>query len=77
MLKIKSDKIIIGNELFNGYIYVENGKIVDVTNENKNGYEIVDYTGFYVSAGFIDIHTHGAGGYAFMNSTVEDVVNGC
>ncbi|MBR5439486.1 MAG: N-acetylglucosamine-6-phosphate deacetylase [Clostridia bacterium] len=77
MLKIKSDKIIIGNELFDGYVYVENGKIVDVTTQNKDDYELVDYTGSYVSAGFIDIHTHGAGGYAFMNSTVEDVVNGC
>ena len=77
MLKIKSDKIIIGNELFDGYVYVKDGKIVDVTSEDKNGYELVDYTGSYVSAGFIDIHTHGAGGYAFMNSTIEDVVNGC
>lgn len=77
MLKIKSNKIIIGNELFDGYVYVKDGKIVDVTKEDKNGYELVDYTGSYVSAGFIDIHTHGAGGYAFMNSTVEDVVNGC
>ncbi len=77
MLKIKSDKIIIGNELFSGYVYVENAKIVDVTSEDKNGCELVDYTGSYVSAGFIDIHTHGAGGYAFMNSTVIDVVNGC
>lgn len=77
MLKIKSDKIIIGNELFDGYVYVENGKIVDVSTQNKDANEFVDYTGFYVSAGFIDIHTHGAGGYAFMNSTVSDVVNGC
>ena len=77
MLKIKSDKIIIGNELFDGYVYVKDGKIVDVTKEDKSGYELVDYTGSYVSAGFIDIHTHGAGGYAFMNSTIEDVVNGC
>ncbi len=77
MLKIKSDKIIIGNSLYNGNIYVENGKIVDVTDKELDCSECVDYTGKYVSAGFIDMHTHGAGGYAFMNSTVDDVVNGC
>ena len=33
-------------------------------------------TGYYVSPGFIDIHTHGGGGYRFEGST-EEIVNGC
>lgn len=33
--------------------------------------EIIDAQGDYVSAGFIDIHTHGAGGADFMDGTVE------
>ncbi len=77
MIKIKSDKIIIGETLFDGYVYALNGKIFDVTKENRPCEESYDCTGKYVSAGFIDIHTHGAGGYAFMNSSVEDVINGC
>ena len=76
MIKIKSDKIIVDERLFDGYVYVENGKIVEVTRQDKPCDEY-DYMGKYVSAGFIDMHTHGAGGYAFMNSTVEDVVKGC
>ena len=32
---------------------------------------IVDAKGNYVSAGFIDIHTHGGGGHDFMDATVE------
>ena len=77
MIKIKSDKIIVGDSLFDGYVYALNGKITEITKEDKPCEKSYDYTGKYVSAGFIDMHTHGAGGYAFMNSTVEDVINGC
>ena len=77
MIKIKSDKIIIDESLFDGYVYAMNGKIVEVSKEDKPCEESYDFTGKYVSAGFIDMHTHGAGGYAFMNSGVEDVVKGC
>lgn len=76
MMRIKSDKIIVGEKLFDGYVYVEDGKIIEVTKQVKPADESYDYTGKYVSAGFIDMHTHGAGGYAFMNSTVDDVIAG-
>ena len=77
MIRIKSDKIIVGESLFDGYLYAENGKIVELSKEEKPCAESYDFTGKYVSPGFIDMHTHGAGGYAFMNSTVEDVIAGC
>lgn len=77
MIRIKSDKIIVNEKLFDGYVYVTNGKITEVTKQEKNVEKEYDFTGKYVSAGFIDMHTHGAGGYAFMNSTVDDVVKGC
>ena len=34
-------------------------------------YTFIDAGGNYVSAGFVDIHTHGAGGFDFMDNTVE------
>jgi N-acetylglucosamine-6-phosphate deacetylase len=77
MIKIKSDKIIVGESLFDGYIYIENGVICEVSKADKSTDESYDFTGKYVSAGFIDMHTHGAGGHAFMNSNVEDVIEGC
>lgn len=77
MIKIKSDKIIVGETLFDGYMYVLNGKISEISKADKPCEESYDFTGKYVSAGFIDIHTHGAGGHAFMNSSVEDVIKGC
>ena len=77
MIKIKSDKIIIEKQLFDGYLYIENDKIVEVSKEDKPCDEFYDYTGKYVSPGFIEIHTHGAGGYCFINSCSEDMIKGC
>ena len=77
MVKIKSDKIILGESLFDGYLYIEDGKVKAVAPQNIPCEESYDYTGSYVSPGFIDLHTHGAGGHAFMNSTPEDVIAGC
>lgn len=77
MIQIKSDKIIVGESLFDGYVYVENGKIAEISAVDRPADERYDFTGKYVSAGFIDMHTHGAGGHAFMNSEVSDVIEGC
>ncbi len=77
MIKIKSDKIIVDDRLFDGYLYATNGEIIEISTKDIPTDESYDFTGKYVSAGFIDMHTHGAGGYAFMNSTVEDVIKGC
>ncbi len=77
MIKIKSDKIIVGEDLFDGYLYLEDGKIKEVTANDCPCEESYDFTGDFVSPGFIDLHTHGAGGFAFMKSTPEDVIAGC
>lgn len=76
MKRIRSDRIIIGDNLFDGYVYFESGRITAVTSDDIAECETIDHTGYYVSAGFIDIHTHGGGGYPF-EGTVDDVVNGC
>ena len=77
MLKIKSDKIILGDKIIDGYVYVEDGKILSVSENELETEESYDFSGKYVAPGFIDIHTHGAGGFAFMNSTAQDVIDGC
>lgn len=77
MIKIKSKRIILAYGLFDGYIYVENGKIVDVSALDKPCDEEYDFQDSYISPGLIDIHTHGAGGYPFINNTVHDVVQAC
>lgn len=76
MIEIKSNKIITPDGLFDGYVYINGEKIDCVTAKRKAANEKYDFTDFFVSAGFIDMHTHGGGGFPFVNGTEEDVVRG-
>lgn len=76
MKRIKSDKIILTDRIFDGYVYFEGGRITEVTDKEYPVSDTYDMTGYYVSAGFIDIHTHGGGGYRFEGS-VDEIVDAC
>ena len=76
MKRIKSDKIILSDKIFSGYVYFEDGRITDVSAEAKPADEEYDFTGYFVSPGFIDIHTHGGGGNRFECS-LDEIVKGC
>ncbi|NLY17382.1 MAG: N-acetylglucosamine-6-phosphate deacetylase [Clostridiaceae bacterium] len=73
-VKIVNGKLITPYRIIDDAVIVfENGKITytgkDVNTEENC--EIIDAKGFYVSPGFIDIHTHGGGGHDFMDGTIE------
>lgn len=69
---IKGGRVVSNNKIFEADVLVRDGKIVAVDNTiEANDAEIIDAAGRYVSAGFIDIHTHGGGGADFMDGTVE------
>ena len=73
---IKSDLIVLPSGIFDGYIVIEDGKIKEITENAPEG-ELIDATGNYVMAGFIDIHTHGGGGFSFTESSPREIVDGC
>ena len=77
MIAIRSDKIILQNGIAEGYVTINDGKIIGITAEMPAFDRIYDYTGRYVSPGFIDLHTHGAGGNGFTDSSLDEVVAGC
>lgn len=77
MIEIKSDKIITSNGLCSGYLYIDSGIIDSFSEKQKFADKCYDFTGKFISPGFIDLHTHGAGGYPFINCTEEDVINAC
>lgn len=77
ILKIKSDKLITPDGIISGYIGIANGKILCVETADFPADICYDFTGQFVSPGFIDLHTHGAGGHAFLDSSTEDVLQGC
>ena len=73
MLKIINGKVILDGEIKDTAIYVENGKIVEISDSDKPADEIIDACGNYVSPGFIDTHVHGGGGADFMDGTAEAI----
>lgn len=77
MIGIKSDRIILRDGLFDGYVCIENGKIVAISAMEPDCDTLYDYTGKYLAPGLIDLHTHGAGGFGFTDTSPEDVIAGC
>ncbi|MDY4977083.1 MAG: N-acetylglucosamine-6-phosphate deacetylase [Clostridia bacterium] len=57
-------------------VYLENGTILAVTEQNLPYDREYDAGGCYISAGWIDLHTHGGGGYDFMDGGKECIVEG-
>lgn len=73
-LKIINGTIVTGGESFVGNVVLKDGVIDYVGTENPEvpaDAEVIDASGLFVSPGFIDMHTHGAGGADFMDGTVE------
>ena len=75
--RIKCDRIILADSLFDGYIYIEDGVITALSGECLPADEAYDFTGKYLSAGFIEMHTHGGGGFSFADSSADEVTDGC
>jgi len=72
--KIYNGRVITPYRLIpNGTVLIENGEIIEVCSGNIDfpNAQAIDAGNNYVSPGFVDIHTHGAGGYDFMDGTVE------
>lgn len=70
---LKNCKIILLNEIVNGSLLIENGKIKEINPANQDDIDSIDCKGLYVSPGFIDIHIHGAGGHDTMDGTYEAI----
>ena len=69
---IRNVRIVDGGQILAGSILIDEGKIKAILPPNADDdAEIIDGAGLYASAGFIDTHTHGGGGYDFMDETAE------
>ena len=71
--KITNGKIISDSVLEGYSLYLKDDKILDITKEQLPYDKEIDADGNYVSAGFIDVHLHGGGGYDFMDGGIEPI----
>jgi len=67
-------RVILTDNIIEGYVVVEDGVILEVCAgrvPRLKDYSIVDMGGLFLSPGFIELHTHGAGGCDFMDGAAE------
>ncbi|MFA5341406.1 MAG: amidohydrolase family protein [Clostridia bacterium] len=81
---IYNGKLILKDCITNkGYVEFNDGIITKVSRENPkkeyldNADSIYDARGNYISPGFIDIHTHGGGGYEFGTGDADSYIIPC
>lgn len=76
-VKITNGRILTPwRDLGTGCVVVEDGVIVEVRTGDVEvqDAEVIDAGGCYVAPGFIEMHSHGAGGHDFMDATVDAFV---
>ncbi|MGN1346671.1 MAG: N-acetylglucosamine-6-phosphate deacetylase [Eubacteriales bacterium] len=71
--RLYNARMVMADEILekNWNLYIRDGRILEVTPEIYPCECEIDAGGDYLSAGFIDIHTHGAGGADFLDGTAE------
>ncbi len=72
----KNARMVTPTGIFPGDLRVENRRIAALSFEQplpSSADRTLDLDGLYLAPGFIDIHTHGAGGFDFMDGGLEAV----
>lgn len=74
--RIKS-KNILNSTIKEGFVYFQGGVITDVTQNELDFDQEINVGDNFLSAGFIDCHTHGAFGHDFSDCDADGVVKAC
>lgn len=75
----KNVRLVDGGSVTEGDLLVNDGKVAGLLPKNS-GFpvdEVIDGEGLYASAGFVETHSHGAGGADFMDGTPEAYKTAC
>ncbi len=79
-IRLANAQIITPTGVIPGNVVIGNGRILTVTPDpDPTGPvdRVVDLGGLYLAPGFIDIHTHGAGGADFMDGDLDSIYTAC
>lgn len=73
--------LVLEDSIRYGYVVVEDGTIREVgcgePDQGRSFDETVDIQGNHLSPGFVELHTHGAGGADYMDGTLEAFETAC
>lgn len=75
----RNAKLVLEDCVKEGWLLTNNSVIekIGFSSDCPKADEVVDCKGQYLAPGFIDMHTHGAGGHDFMDGTVEAFKGAC
>ncbi|MCI8387679.1 MAG: N-acetylglucosamine-6-phosphate deacetylase [Clostridiales bacterium] len=65
---IKNGRIVLPEKIITSDLTIRDGRITAFEADDS---EVFDADGMYVCPGFVDIHTHGGGGFDFMDDSDE------
>lgn len=70
---LRNARLVLENGILEGWVLVERGKIQSLGSGKTppGNHQVLDLGGYYLSPGFVELHTHGAGGADFMDGTPE------
>lgn len=74
---ILKGRIVLKDRIITGFLRMEDGKIAEVSDRQislREGESLHDFGNSYIMPGFVDLHTHGSGGFDFMDGTADDII---
>lgn len=74
---ITNARIVLENETILGSIKIVDDTIAKVSTgriDAQGTEDVLDANGYFVMPGVVDLHTHGSGGYDFMDGEASDIV---
>ncbi len=72
---INNVSAVLRDEIRKCNVIIEDGIIKELTNQFINGDYNLDGSGRYLYPGVVDLHTHGSGGFDYMDGSTEDIIS--
>lgn len=75
---IYNARLVLEHEILHGSMRIQDGRIAKISGDDivpERQEPTLDADGAYVMPGVVDLHTHGAGGFDFMDGAVSDIIN--